>query len=324
MFVGAECEIRKRDAKEPGDVEVAFVVRMMGLMKSVQCSPHRTEDRAVDSSLPPLIGLVMHNVDRFVQKIGDREGGVSANENRQPREREGHGREERGNGCKEQRQRQAARHDLWVDKYRPGTLADLILPARLKEPFQAMVDRGLVPNMTLSGSPGIGKTSLARVICNQSGTDTLVVNASDERGIDFLREKIKPFAFTCSFWGGRKYLILEEADGLTRATQNALKALIEEAGSNCGFILITNNPTLDPALVSRCPLKHFDFRPEERSDLITRFLERAAAILQAESVAYDPNLLSQVINRWYPDFRRTLGELQAAVVNGRLSADALA
>lgn len=215
-------------------------------------------------------------------------------------------------------------HFLWVERWRPKTIADCILPDRLKAPLQAMVAAGELSNLIFAGPSGTGKTTSALAMGHEIGADMMVINASDENGIDVLRNKIKSFASAVSFNGERKYVILDEADAITPPTQAAFRAFIEEFARNCGFIFTCNYPNkLINPLHSRCTVVSFAFKKEEQQELMTAFFTRVKEILRTESVTCDPKVLSQVIKKYYPDFRRTLNALQGAVVDGAVTLSVL-
>jgi DNA polymerase III delta prime subunit len=212
----------------------------------------------------------------------------------------------------------------WVEKYQPKAIAECILPERLKAMFQAYVDQGDIPNLLLTGSPGTGKTTVAKAMCHQLGMDVLLINASDENGIDVLRTKIKAFAGTMSFTGLRKCVILDEADALTAATQSALRAFMTEFARNCTFILTCNyHAKLIEPLHSRCSVVHFHFEKKELPRIAGDFMTCLTQILDAEGVEHDAATLNEVIRRYFPDFRRTINALQGSAVDGKLSIKVL-
>jgi len=217
-------------------------------------------------------------------------------------------------------------HFLWVEKYRPHTIADTILPIDLKTIFQKFVDDKNLPNMTLFGGPGIGKTTVARAILEEIDCDYIVINGSLNGNIDTLRNDIANFASSMSFNGTRKYVILDEADYLNpNSTQPALRNFMEEFSKNCGFILTCNNKNrIIPALQSRAPVVEFNIKKDEMPKIAMQFMKRAEFILNAENVSYDKKVLSVVITKHFPDWRRILNELQrysatGAIDNGILS-----
>ena len=214
---------------------------------------------------------------------------------------------------------------LWVEKYRPNTIRDCILPDELKKTFGLFVQDKHIPNMILSGGPGVGKTTVAKAMIDEIGSTYMMINGSEESGIDVLRTKIKNFASTVSLEGGRKYLILDEADYLNpQSTQPALRGFMEEFHKNCGFILTCNykNRLIEP-LHSRCSVIDFSIPKSEKANLAMDFMKRVKFILQSESVEYEKKVLAELIQRHFPDWRRALNELQRYSVSGRIDAGIL-
>ena len=207
---------------------------------------------------------------------------------------------------------------LWVEKYRPNTLSDCILPDELKNTFQEFVNQQNIPNLLLSGSAGVGKTTVAKAMLEELGADYIVVNGSLHGNIDTLRTEIMNFATTVSFSEGRKYVILDEADYLNpQSTQPALRNFMEEYSKNCGFILTCNfkNRIIEP-LQSRCSVVDFLFPKKLAPSLAGSFFERVKSILEQEQVKYDEKVLAEIIQRHFPDWRRVLNELQRYSVSG--------
>ena len=202
---------------------------------------------------------------------------------------------------------------LWVEKYRPRKVEDCILPPKLKNTFQKIVDGGEVPNMLLTGSAGLGKTTVARAICNELDLDYIVINSSEDGNIDTLRGKIKQFASTVSLQGGVKVVILDEADYLNpQSTQPALRAFIEEFSNNCRFILTCNfkNRIIEP-LHSRCGVYEFNTSKKDMVELCGQFMDRTTKVLQEENIPFgDGRSLADLIMKFAPDWRRVLNELQ--------------
>ena len=214
---------------------------------------------------------------------------------------------------------------LWVEQYRPKTVDDCVLPQNLKNTFKEFVEQGNIPNVILSGGPGVGKTTIAKAVLDEIGATYMMINGSEESGIDVLRTKIKNFASTVSLEGGRKYLILDEADYLNpQSTQPALRGFMEEFHKNCGFILTCNykNRLIEP-LHSRCSVIDFTIPKSEKPNLAMDFMKRVVGILQDENVEYDKKVLIEVIQRHFPDWRRILNELQRYSVSGRIDAGIL-
>ena len=215
---------------------------------------------------------------------------------------------------------------LWVEKYRPHKIADCVLPENLKNTFQKFVDDGNIPNLLLSGSAGVGKTTVARAMLDEINADYIVINGSMNGNIDTLRNDIRNFAATVSFGGGRKYVILDESDYLNaNSTQPALRNFMEEFSSNCGFILTCNfvNRIIDP-LHSRCSVIEFKIDAKEKATLAKEFLLRACDILTTEGITYDKKVLAEVIMKHFPDWRRVLNELQRYAASGNIDSGILA
>lgn len=207
---------------------------------------------------------------------------------------------------------------LWVEKYRPQKVADTILPSNLKETFQAIVNGGELPNMLLSGTAGLGKTTVAKAICNELDLDYIIINGSEEGNIDTLRGKIKQFASSVSLQGGYKVVILDEADYLNpQSTQPALRGFIEEFSNNCRFILTCNfkNRIIEP-LHSRCGVYEFNTSKKDLADLAAQFYKRFIHILDQENVAYEPKAAADLVMKHAPDWRRVLNEGHRSGISG--------
>jgi DNA polymerase III delta prime subunit len=209
---------------------------------------------------------------------------------------------------------------LWVERYRPRKLDECILPADQKKVFQDMVEKDEIQNMLLCGSAGVGKTTIARALCEELGTDYIIINGSEESGIDVLRTKIKQFASTVSFSGKTKVVILDEADYLNpNSTQPALRAFIEEFSANCRFIFTCNfKNRIIPPLHSRCAVIEFKIGKEERPKIAARFFKRVNEILANEKVEADPKVVAKVLEKHFPDYRRVLNELQRYASSGKI------
>lgn len=214
---------------------------------------------------------------------------------------------------------------LWVEKYRPKTVQDTILPEQLKATFQHFVDQKNIPNLILSGRAGVGKTTIARAMLEELECDYIVINGSMNGNIDTLRTEIMQFASTVSFTGGRKYVILDEADYLNaNSTQPALRNFMEEFSKNCGFILTCNlkNRIIEP-LHSRCSVIDFKISKQDMPGLAMQMMKRVMNILDKESVEYDKTALAEVLKRYLPDWRRVLNELQGYAATGRIDSGIL-
>ena len=214
---------------------------------------------------------------------------------------------------------------LWVEKYRPQKIEDCILPSELKQTFQQFVDNGECPNLLLSGSAGCGKTTVAKAMLEQLGCTYMMINGSEESGIDVLRNKIKNFASTVSMDGNRKFVILDEADYLNpQSTQPALRGFIEEFHKNCGFILTCNfkNRIIEP-LHSRCSVVEFRIPTTEKPALAGQFFKRVQDILKSEDVQFEPKAVAGIVEKHFPDWRRVLNELQRYSASGMIDAGIL-
>ena len=214
---------------------------------------------------------------------------------------------------------------LWVEQYRPKDVESCILPKELKETFVEFVKQGEIPNLILSGSSGVGKTTIAKAMLDQLESTYMMINGSEESGIDVLRTKIKNFASTVSLHGGRKYLIMDEADYLNpQSTQPAMRGFMEEFHKNCGFIFTCNYKNrIIPALQSRCSVINFDIPTNEKQKLASDFFARTITILEQSQVKYDKRVVAEVINKFFPDWRRVLNELQRYSVSGNIDAGIL-
>ena len=217
---------------------------------------------------------------------------------------------------------------IWVEKYRPKSIKECILPEATKKTFQEFLNRGEIPNMLLAGPPGIGKTTVAKALCNELGVDCYVINGSDEgRFLDTVRNNAKNFASTVSLSSTAKHkvIIIDEADNTSNDVQLCLRAFIEEFASNCRFIFTCNykNKILEP-LHSRCAVIDFGIKGKERQEIAAQFFKRLQEILGAESIEYDNKVLVELINKHFPDWRRVLNECQRYSVSGKIDAGILA
>jgi DNA polymerase III delta prime subunit len=218
-----------------------------------------------------------------------------------------------------------SQHILWVEKYRPKTIEDCILPDGIKATFQEYVNRKEIPNLLLAGSAGVGKTTIAKALCEEVGCDYIMINGSDESGIDVLRNKIKNYASSMSLSGGRKVVIIDEADYLNpNSTQPAMRGAIEEFASNCSFIFTCNfkNRIIDP-IHSRCTVVDFKINGSKQK-MAAAFFKRAEWILEQEGITYDKSVVAAVITKHFPDNRRVLNELQRYSVSGTIDKGILA
>lgn len=214
---------------------------------------------------------------------------------------------------------------LWVEKYRPKTISDCILPTDLKEVFSKIVEKNELPNMLFSGSAGVGKTTVAKALCHELELDYILINGSEEGNIDTLRGKIKQFASTVSLQGGYKVVILDEADYLNpQSTQPALRAFIEEFSNNCRFILTCNfkNRIIEP-LHSRCSVYEFGIPNNQKPQLAANFFARMTDILGKEGVPFEQKAVAALVERYFPDWRRVINECQRYSVAGRIDAGVL-
>jgi len=203
-------------------------------------------------------------------------------------------------------------HFIWTERYRPKTIDDCILPSDIKDYFKNLVKAGEVQNMLLCGTAGTGKTTVARALCEELNSDYIIINGSEESGIDVLRTKIRSFASTISFTGNTKVVILDEADYLNpNSTQPALRGFIEEFAINCRFIFTCNfkNRIIAP-LHSRCAVVEFKILKQEKIKMAMDFHRQASLILKQEQIEFNPKVVAKVIEKYFPDFRRSLNELQ--------------
>lgn len=219
------------------------------------------------------------------------------------------------------------REFLWVEKYRPHKIDECILPDGSKKSFQGFLDQGEIPNLLLSGPAGVGKTTVARALCDEIGASYLLINGSDEgRSIDTIRNKVKQFATSVSLTSSaaHKVVILDEADNMTYDVQMILRAAIEEYHINCRFIFTCNfiNKLIDP-IKSRCTVVDFTIKPSHKEKLQEQFFYRIRDILTKESIKYDDKIIAKLIKRYYPDWRRLLNEAQRFSSSGEIDSGIL-
>ena len=217
---------------------------------------------------------------------------------------------------------------IWVEKYRPKTIDECILPENIKKTFSDFLNKGEIPNMLLAGPPGIGKTTVAKALCNQLGVDYYVINGSDEgRFLDTVRNNARNFASTVSLSSEAKHkvIIIDEADNTGNDVQLLLRAFIEEFANNCRFIFTCNykNKILEP-LHSRCAVVEFGIKGKEKQQIAGQFFKRIIAILDREKIGYDKKVLAELINKHFPDWRRVLNECQRYSVSGEIDTGILA
>mgnify|MGYP001392694446 CR=1 FL=1 len=217
---------------------------------------------------------------------------------------------------------------LWVEKYRPNIVEDCILPDSIKEVFQGFVNQGELPNLLLSGTAGVGKTTIAKALCEEIGASYIVINGSDEgRFLDTVRNRVRQFATTISLTSGasHKVVIIDEADNTTNDVQLSLRTAVEEFHGNCRFIFTCNfiNKIIEP-LHSRCTVVDFRIKPEQATGLQGQFFTRLKTILDHEQIKYEDKVLAKLTKRYYPDWRRLINECQRFAAMGSIDAAILA
>lgn len=214
---------------------------------------------------------------------------------------------------------------LWVEKYRPQTIDDCILPESLKNTFKQFIASGELPTFLFCGGAGVGKTTVAKALCNEIDAEYMFINGSEESGIDVLRTKIKNFASSISLEGRTKIVILDEADYLNaNSTQPALRAFIEEFSNNCRFIFTCNykHRIIEP-LHSRSAVIDFKIDNKDKPKIATQIFKRVCSILKSENVEYDDKVVAELVNKHFPDFRRIINELQRYSVSGKIDTGIL-
>ena len=215
---------------------------------------------------------------------------------------------------------------LWVEKYRPQKIDDCVLPESLKNTFKEYIAQGELPSFLFTGTAGVGKTTVAKALCNEIGAEYIMVNGSDEgRSIDVLRTTIRGFASTVSLTDSKKVVIIDEADYMNpQSVQPALRSFIEEFSANCRFIFTCNfkNRIIEP-LHSRCAVVEFKIDNKEKQEIAATFFKRATSILKQEEVEFDPKVVAELITKHFPDYRRILNELQRYSVSGKIDSGIL-
>lgn len=214
-------------------------------------------------------------------------------------------------------------HMLWVEKYRPSKISDCVLPDKIKDTFQEFANRKEIPNLLLSGGAGVGKTTVAKALCNEVGCDYIVVNGSDDRGISTMQTTVKNYATSMSITGGRKCIIIDEADNLTPDAQKALRGMIEDVSINCAFIFTCNfkNRIIEP-IHSRCTTIDFKLNGSKQK-VAAQFFKRVEWILEQENINYSKEVVAAIITKYFPDNRRVLNEIQRYSVSGTIDAGIL-
>lgn len=215
---------------------------------------------------------------------------------------------------------------LWVEKYRPQKIDDCVLPDSIKKTFQEYITQGELPTFLFTGTAGVGKTTVAKALCNEIGAEYIMINGSDEgRSIDILRTTIRGFASTVSLTDSKKVVIIDEADYMNpQSVQPALRSFIEEFSANCRFIFTCNfkNRIIEP-LHSRCAVVEFKIDSSEKQSIAAQFFKRATQILKQEEIEFDPKVVAELVTKHFPDYRRILNELQRYSVTGKIDSGIL-
>ena len=215
---------------------------------------------------------------------------------------------------------------LWSERYRPQTIDDCVLPDVIKQTFKDYIAQGELPTFLLTGTAGVGKTTVARALCEEIGADYLFINGSDEgRSIDVLRTVVRSFASTVSLTDAKKMIIIDEADYMNaNSIQPALRGFIEEFSANCRFIFTCNyaNRIIEP-LRSRCAIVDFKIDNKDKPELAGAFYKRAIGILKNEGIEFEPKVVAELITKYFPDYRRVLNEMQRYSVSGKIDAGIL-
>ncbi|CAB4127236.1 HolB ATPase involved in DNA replication [uncultured Caudovirales phage] len=212
---------------------------------------------------------------------------------------------------------------IWEEKYRPQVIDECILPESIKNTFKDFVTKGRLSTMLLAGTAGVGKTTIAKALCNEVGADYIMINGSDEgRKIDTLRTIVKDFASSISLTGAKKVIIVDEADYMNAdSVQPALRAFIEEFSNNCSFIFTCNfKNRIIEALHSRCTIVEFKIDPKDKQEMAAQFFKRATKILKQENIEFDPKVVAELVTKHFPDYRRILKELQRYSVSGKIDS----
>lgn len=215
---------------------------------------------------------------------------------------------------------------LWVEKYRPHKISDCVLPERLKKTFQEFVNNKEILNLLAYGPAGSGKTTAIKAMCDEIGSDYMFINGSQENGVDVLRTKITSYASSMSLAGGRKYIIIDEADAMTFQLQQGLRGAIEEFSRNCGFLMTCNFPNkiMEPIRSSRLLMVDFKLNKTEKARMAYEFYKKVDSILKQEKISYDYKVVEELIKKYFPDYRRTLNELQRYSAGGIIDEGILA